>query len=103
MATKLTIENSFDYGDPDKVRPSELGASAGSMSSTLADRIITALECKYRDWLSPEEYAESREMIQGVIDARYLLLPKCEDMPPEAYEALKLDDDSSNNKVSNER
>ena len=29
MPAKLTIENSFDYANPDKVRPSELGAATG--------------------------------------------------------------------------
>ena len=37
--------------------------------SGLADKIISYLEGAHRDWLSPQEYAEARPMIDNIIEA----------------------------------
>lgn len=36
--------------------------------SGLADRIISYLEGNFRDWLSPQEYAEARPTIENIIE-----------------------------------
>lgn len=38
-------------------------------ANKIADRVITALEGRFREWLSPQEYAEAKPLLVEIIES----------------------------------
>lgn len=74
----------------------------GDDGSTLPSRVRRIARDEYgyqhecvQERATLEAAADEIERLQKLIDAHHLL-PKCEDMPPEAYAGIVLDDDAAN-------
>lgn len=42
--------------------------ATGSASAALADKIITAIEGRFRDWLMSGEHAEAKQLVAEILD-----------------------------------
>ena len=69
-----------DISDEDLTTADMLGRRDGrkdaerhdpSGSDRLAERIIGGIECEFRDWLSPDEYAQAKRIIKQIIESEY--------------------------------
>lgn len=56
-----------ETGTPNEA-PASLGLAEGSAAFEIADRIISALEGNFREWIGPDEYAHAKPMLAAIID-----------------------------------
>ena len=68
------IGNEYDAMTGDQQERHEaanIHCSDQSGSDRLAERIIGGIECEFRDWLSPDEYAQAKRIIKQIIESEY--------------------------------